>query len=124
MGDLDRGATITKESLAKSGMVRIGEKGTSDWKAERPLRGTGIFGAVQQFYFEVKAPGEKPKPHQYDWMRIRASLGFSAAWFDGFEGDGPTRFLGWYRKRFEPNVVVTAPEPEPPPEAPPVTPAF
>jgi hypothetical protein len=80
-------------------MVRIGEKGTADFKAERPLPGKG-FASVQQFYYEVKAPGEKPKPHQMDWLRTRAQLGFSAAWFDSFGGDTPTSFHKWYVARF------------------------
>lgn len=100
---LKAGKPIRMEDMGPL-MVRIGEKGTADFKAERVLRGHG-FAAVQQVYYEVKGPGEKPKPHQMDWLRTRAQLGFSAAWFDSFDGDSDTALLPWYKKRFPGEVL-------------------
>ena len=78
---------------------RIGEKGASDWVAVRPAEGQPR-GFVQLFYFETKAPGKKPNPHQRLYLEKRAACGFLAAWFDDFEGAWDTSFVPWYRARF------------------------
>lgn len=108
-----RGWTVTRQqtglftrpgvdrSQAQTGqLVYVGQKGMADWRAERPLRGVGVPGACQLFYFETKAPGKRPKPHQQQWLETRAACGFLAAWFDDFSGDWDTSFLPWYRARF------------------------
>jgi len=102
LGVLNKGGRLTHEVICSSGIITFAEPGIPDWTAVRPLRGPGIpFGAVQRFHYETKAPGNKPEKHQFEWMRRRAALGYSAAWFDGFEGEGPTKFAKWYRARFE-----------------------
>ena len=79
-------------------LIRIGEKGRSDWRAERPIPGKP--GLVELFYYETKASGKKPRPEQRLWLEKRAACGFLAAWFDDFEGEWDTSFLPWYRARF------------------------
>jgi hypothetical protein len=83
----------------RKNLIRIGEKGRSDWRAERPLAGHGP-GAAQLFYYETKASGKKPRPEQQAWLEKRAACGFLAAWFDSFDEEWDTSFLPWYRARF------------------------
>jgi hypothetical protein len=63
--------------------VKIGRKGQCDWRAMR---------AGQYFEFEVKAPGEKPKPAQYEYMALRTHQGILVTWADSLE-----MFERWYK---------------------------
>ena len=62
--------------------VKIGRPGQCDWRAMR---------AGQYFEFEVKAPGEKPKPAQYEYMATRTHQGILVTWADSLE-----MFQQWY----------------------------
>ena len=62
--------------------VKIGRTGQCDWRAMR---------AGQYFEFEVKAPGEKPKPAQYEYMALRTHQGILVTWADSLE-----MFERWY----------------------------
>ena len=79
----------------------IGERGIADWRAERPIippgqriTTTSCFD-VELFYFETKAPGQKPQAHQKLWLERRQHTGLSATWFDSFSS-----FSLWYRQRY------------------------
>lgn len=63
--------------------VKIGRTGQCDWRAMR---------AGQYFEFEVKAPGEKPKPAQYEYMALRTHQGILVTWADSLE-----MFERWYK---------------------------
>lgn len=79
----------------------IGEKGQADWRAERPIIPPGQRAtskscySAELFYFETKAPGKKPEPHQQLWLDRRQLTGLAASWFDSLDS-----FVGWYRKRY------------------------
>lgn len=103
-----RGWTVTRQQSGlftrpyeteRVNLVRIGQKGRADWRACRPLRGSGP-AAVQQFEYETKAPGKKPRPEQRLYLERLVACGFLAAWFDDFDSDWDTAFLPWYRARF------------------------
>lgn len=64
--------------------IKMGRKGQCDWRAMR---------AGQYFEFEVKAPGEKPKPAQYEYMALREYQGIVVTWADSLE-----MFERWYRE--------------------------
>ena len=94
-----------EQNRSPSGLlVRIGEKGMPDWRAERPIEGLESTGLkpVNTFHFETKAPGEEPKEHQLKWMREANATGTAALWFDSY-----ARFLQWYGRMF-PGEVRTA----------------
>jgi len=91
--------TMTIEQ-AKRNIVRIGEKGTPDWRAERVVKVPGIVGAMQVFLWEAKAPGKKPSPEQRAVIERYRLLGWEVEWFDNFNSGGPLSFVGWYRARF------------------------
>lgn len=80
--------------------ISVGERGMTDWRAERPVipEGTrlsrGLF-QMQMFYVEIKAPGKRPSDRQLTWMRNRNAVGFTAVWFDSLSD-----FLQWYAPRF------------------------
>ena len=63
--------------------VKIGRPGQCDWRAMR---------AGQYFEFEVKAPGQKPKPVQLEYMALRTHQGILVTWADSLE-----MFERWYR---------------------------
>jgi hypothetical protein len=77
--------------------IRIGEKGAADWFAYRPLRDAG---RVEFFFFELKAPGKKPRPEQVLWLGARMRTGTLAAWFDDFDFGGSASFVPWLRQHF------------------------
>ena len=76
-------------------------KGTADWRAERAIiprgarTGPNTTFPCELFYFETKAPGQKPEPHQDLWAKQRQLTGITATWFDSFEW-----FVKWYRHRY------------------------
>ena len=86
------------------GMVRIGEKGVSDWRAEKPL--CDELHRHLLFYLEMKAPGKTPKPEQMLWLERRRATGTPADWFDGFD-TGRKPFIPWFRKMFENDLPLT-----------------
>jgi hypothetical protein len=98
---------FTRRMGEQEGMVRIGEKGTSDWRSER--RVSGLLHWL--FYWEAKAPGRKPNPLQLAWIERRMATGTPADWFDGFDS-GRKPFLPWYRRMYEPDLALTAKEQE------------
>ena len=56
----------------------------------RPLVGRGfpdrtvlIRGRIA--FVELKAPGEKPRPEQYKWLKDLRALGFVAGWADNVD---------------------------------------
>lgn len=74
-------------------LIRIGENGMPDWRAERP--DAREIGLARVFHFETKAPGAKPSTDQLRWMRHANATGTSAEWFDSFD-----HFHAWYQRRF------------------------
>jgi hypothetical protein len=91
-------------------VIKMGEGGMCDWHAVRPVlkpRTVDDIAAdrpirdsmVQMFDLEIKAPGETPKPHQFDWMRKRNAVGFTAVWFDGLDA-GNSPLIPWYKRHF------------------------
>jgi hypothetical protein len=76
-------------------------KGPADWRAERAVIpkgqrvGPDTNFLCELFYFETKAPGKRPEPHQELWATQRQLTGFTATWFDDYEV-----FVRWYRKRY------------------------
>ncbi len=85
---------INARTVKKPRVIRIGEKGVADWRAERLVSGGGV-GMFQRFDFEVKARGEKPKPDQSEWMSKRRLLGQIVVWFDGYD-KGNSPLIPWY----------------------------
>ena len=63
--------------------IKMGRTGQCDWRAMR---------AGQYFEFEVKAPGETPKPAQYEYMALRTHQGILVTWADSLE-----MFERWYK---------------------------
>lgn len=108
-----KGWTVTRQQSGlfcrpfdPASRIRIGEPGCSDWRAERPVIPTGARrGSLAQyhqlFYFELKAPGKKPRPDQLAWLRAREATGTLARWFDAFNGGRSSDFVAWYRATFE-----------------------
>jgi len=78
-------------------VVRVGEKGATDWLALRPIIGNRT--TVEMFYLELKAPGASIRPEQAEWIRKRRAIGLEADWFDCFDS-GRQPFEPWYRARF------------------------
>ena len=70
--------------------IRIGEKGTPDWRAERPRPCWGP-GAHQLLYVEVKAPGRHATVEQWAWILRRRALGTPAVCADSL-----VAFRAWY----------------------------
>jgi hypothetical protein len=82
-------------------IVRINERGTPDYCAERAV--PGALGRCERFWFEVKGSGGKPSPHQKEWLRKRALMGWLAGWFDCFddvEFGEEYVFLPFYKRHF------------------------
>lgn len=99
MRALESGIPLTKEVLFRS-LVRIGEKGIPDWRAERMVPVSDLPATVQLFYWEAKAPHKKPSPDQKLWMEGRRALGWLVEWFDDFDFGGSHSFIAWYKERF------------------------
>lgn len=107
---LESGQPLTKEILFRS-IVRVGEKGDPDWRAERVVTVPGhvvgmekvpyLMGTVQLMLIECKAPGRKPSPEQRKRIEDLQALGWVAEYFDDFdEFPGPHSFCSWYRDRY------------------------
>jgi hypothetical protein len=54
-------------------------KGVSDLFLAKPSRGFG------GYWIEMKAPGKKPRPEQYQWLDEMRANGYKAEWFDDWE---------------------------------------
>ena len=71
--------------------VKMGEAGECDWRCMRVSHGE----YVQYFELELKAPGKKPRPDQYEYMAKRTHQGFNATWCDSLE-----MLKAWYAERY------------------------
>jgi hypothetical protein len=91
--------TMTFEQAMRN-ILRIGEKGQADWRAERIVRIQGLSAGAQIFFWEAKAPHAKPSPDQKTWIAKQRALGWEVEWFDDFDFGGPHSFIDWYRARF------------------------
>ena len=91
---IEQGQQLTKDKLFRAGIVRIGERGDPDWRAERLQ--TKLLGQAQVFYYETKAYGKEPTPEQKERMRQMTTLGWLVAWFDDID-----KFMTWYNDRFK-----------------------
>jgi hypothetical protein len=91
------GGVVPKAAVFRN-IVRIGSKGDPDWLAVRPKR--GVRGVYELFFYEAKAPGEKPKPEQLQRLKELAAAGYTAAWFDNYDDGFDTSFLPWYTANF------------------------
>lgn len=85
---------VAGDNDAPDRWVRIGELGTADWRMEKAI-GTYQHAAPLHWlaYFELKAPGKKPRPSQLLWLDRRQATGTPARWFDSFDA-----FKAWCRK--------------------------
>ncbi len=68
--------------------VELEEAGEPDW-----LFVSSHYGSL---YVEMKAEGEKPKPHQRERLAELNGLGLPATWTDGLD-----RFKPWYLKTYK-----------------------
>jgi hypothetical protein len=80
---------------AHGGWVSFGERGVADYAAWRPKwAGKGV-DRCELLFVEVKAPGQKPKPHQLNWLAGARVSGAEATWVDSLDG-----FCRWYKGHF------------------------
>jgi hypothetical protein len=49
-------------------------------------------------YVEIKRPGEKPDPHQDEWMALQRLQGYEAVWFDSL-----APLARWFGEKFGPD---------------------
>lgn len=80
-------------------LLKIGEDGMTDWRAERPIIPMGIrpgdARSCEVFYLEFKGLGKKPTPDQRMWIERKRATGIPSNWFDSLDG-----FLYWYWRRY------------------------
>lgn len=106
---LGKGANMGEEiAKAKRHIVKIGEKGDPDWRAEKPIPGSRK-GSCLSFYVEFKRPGNKPDPEQLQQIERLNATGTLAVWVDSFDS-GRKPFLKWYRSNFAPDLPLSAAE--------------
>ena len=81
----------TFQPMSGGAPVKMGEAGECDWRCMRVSHGE----YVQYFELELKAPGKKPRPDQYEYMAKRTHQGFNATWCDSLE-----MLKAWYAERY------------------------